>query len=43
MRDGTHFTYIVYNFVSLLTVMYVLPFKYEKIKNQKIFSTFSQP
>ena len=40
MRDGTHFTYIVYNFVSLLTVMYVLPFKYEKITKPENFLDF---
>ena len=40
MRDGTHFTYIVYNFVSLLTVMHVLPFKYEKITEPENFLDF---
>ena len=40
MRDGTHFTYIVYNLLSLLTVMYVLPFKYEKITKPENFLDF---
>ena len=30
INNGTHFTCIVYNFVSLLTSINVLPFKYEK-------------
>ena len=35
--DGTHFTDIVYNFVSLLTAINVLPFKYEKITKPETF------
>ena len=35
--NGTHFTDIVYNFVSLLTAINVLPFKYEKITKPENF------
>ena len=40
----TPFTYLVYNFVSLLTTVNTLPFKYEQnTKAGKIFRLFSQP
>ena len=40
----TPFTYLVYNFVSLLTTVNTLPFKYEQnTKVIKIFRLFSQP
>ena len=35
--NGTHFTDIVYSFVSLLTAINVLPFKYEKITKPENF------
>ena len=38
--NGTHFTDIVYNFVSLLTAINVLPFKYEKITKPENFLDF---
>ena len=40
--NGTHFTCIVYNFVSLLTSINVLPFKYEKItKPENVLDFFT--
>ena len=40
----TPFTYLVYNFASLLTTVNTLPFKYEQnTKAGKIFRLFSQP